>query len=49
MKVLELPPQFLDLKMIENVWRRLKHTVHARMPKNIYCQEEWAKIPEAII
>ena len=47
-------PQYPDLNIIENLWRDLKHAVHARRPNNIselevFCQEEWGKIPKARI
>ena len=43
MKVLDWLSQSPDLNIIENLWRDLKHAIHARRPKNIsesevFCQ-----------
>ena len=35
MKVLEWPPQSSDFNILENLWRDLKHAIHARSPNNI--------------
>ena len=52
-KVLEWSPPSPDLNIIENLWRDLKHPVHARRPKNIseleVLPEEWEKFPKARI
>ena len=54
MKVSEWSPQSSDLNIIENLWRDLKHGVQARRMNNItelevFCQDEWGKIPKARI
>ena len=48
MKILVWPSQYPDLNIIENMWRDLQHTIHARRLKNIcelavFCQGEWGK------
>ena len=44
MKVLEWPPQSSDFNIIENLWRDLKHAVHARRPSisqlEVFCPGE---------
>ena len=50
--ILEWPPQSPEWNNIENLWRDIKHAVHARRPKNIselevFWKEEWEKIPKA--
>ena len=48
--LLEWLSQSPDLNIIENLWDDLKRAVHARHPSNLtelemYCKEEWSKIP----